>query len=31
MNEQLQIVCESLPNNYGISIHHIKSWEQLKN
>ena len=29
MNSQLEIVLDSLPNSYGISIHHIRSWYEL--
>ncbi len=31
MKEQLKIVEAMLPQNFGISIHHITSWKQLKN
>lgn len=30
MTEQLQIVKSVLPENFGVSIHHIKSWKNLK-
>ena len=31
MYQQLAIVKQSLPENFSIAIHHIKTWQQLKN
>ena len=30
MNEQLSLVKQTLPQNFGISIHHIYSWFMLQ-
>ena len=30
MNQQLEIVKQKLPDKFGVSIHHMKSWRDLK-